>query len=75
MRDPLQFVKVADGTVFFAVAHDELREVGIDIGVCDQLLIGGGVDVQLFDFLLVDIQVGLQFRRVDVLHDVYFLEL
>lgn len=75
MRDPLQFVKVADGSVFFAVAHDEFCQVGIDIWVCDQLLIGGGVDVQLFDFLLVDVQVGLQFRRVDVLHDVYFLEL
>jgi len=73
--DPLQFVEVADGAVLFAVFEDELGQVGIDVRVRDQFLIRSCVDVQLLDFLFVDVQVGLQLGRVDVLHDIDLLQL
>ena len=73
--DLLQLGEVADGAFLLAMSQDQLGQVGIDVRVRNQLLVSGGVDVQLLDFLSVDIQIILQFDRVDVLHHINLLQL
>lgn len=75
MGDLLQFVEVSDGTVFLAVAQDQLGEVGVEIRVGDKFLVRCCVDIQFLDTLFVDVKICLQFGRVDVLQHIDLLQL
>ncbi len=73
--DGLEFADVVDFPVFGHVVGDGFGQVGVDVGVGDQLLVRAAVDVDATDGGGADGEVLLAEGEVDVLEDVDLAQL